>query len=163
MSKSTFTAFLTLLIILIVGVSAWYIIDNYSRYTKHVEEQEEVLKEEQKEEAEEEFNTVVEDAGVIKSVNEYQFKDEFGSGQKMITIKAIECDRLSGFTGASSNVYCVTGNKELIHLELVNLTNKVVATNIDMMEVNSNGVLAYYKGNYSAKVEDGYVTYVEKD
>ncbi len=158
MSKTTFATFLTLLIIVLVGVSAWYIVDNYAKFTKGIDDEEEVIY--NNENSDEDVNNVVEDVGITRTVNDFQFKDEYGSGQKLITIKAVECERLSGFAGAGSHVYCVTGNKELIHLELVGLTQQVVATNIDRIEVNGNGVLAYYTTAYNSKIEDNYVTYV---
>ena len=160
MSKSTFVTFVMLLAIVLIGVTAWFIIGSFDRYTEsHVDEENEVEVERDVDAT----DTVVEDVGITRTVNEYQFKDEFGSGSKLITIKAVDCDRLSGFTGASSHVYCVTGNKELIHLELVNLTQRVVATNIDRIEINNNGVLAYYDSNYNKKSEDSYVTYLENN
>ena len=164
MNKTTLTMFITFLLIVLVGVTATYVTYKYinkdnvlSAKEEAIEEAEEVDKEKEK------INTTVEDVGITRTVNDYQFKDEFGSGEKMVTVKAVECQRLSGFTGASANVYCVTGNKELIHLELVNLTQKVVSTNIDNIEANNNGILAYYVGSYNQKIEDGYVTYVEKN
>ena len=164
MSKTTFTMFVTFLVLVLVGVTTTYIIYKYVDTNNSISnnnsdyEEEEVISNNNSD-----VNSEVEDVGLTRTVNEFQFKDEFGSGQKLVTIKAVECERLTGFPGATSNVYCVTGNKELIHLELANLTQKIIATNIDRIEVNGNGVLAYYNTNYNSKIEDSYVTYVESN
>lgn len=164
MNKTTLTIFITILLIILVGVTTTYIVYKYVSKDNVLSENEQIIEEaEEIDKEKEKINTTVEDVGITRTVNDYQFKDEFGSGQKMITIKAVECERLSGFSGASSHVYCVTGNKDLIHLELVNLTQVVVAGNIENIEVNNDGVLAYYINNYNAKTEDSNVTYVLKN
>ena len=157
MNKESFLAFLGVLILVILGVSIHYMtigikdarmekttpgntIVNNNNQTTETEEDEDI-----------EYGN--------SSLQEYTFKDEYGSGEKEVTVKAKKCATLSGFTGASSNVFYIDWEDKLHHLELSYLEDKVIATNINDFEVTDDGLIAYYKDTYSEVENNSYVKY----
>ena len=92
-------------------------------------------------------------------VQEYTFTNEYGDGEKSIKIEAKKTVRLSGFSGANSNVYYIDIDNNLYHLELANLTKKKLATNIKNIESEYENIIAYFNTSYEIINDDDYVVY----
>ena len=92
-------------------------------------------------------------------VQEYTFTNEYGDGEKSIKIEAKKTVRLSGFSGANSNVYYIDIDNNLYHLELANLTKKKLATNIKNIESEYEHIIAYFNTSYEIINDDDYVVY----
>ena len=96
------------------------------------------------------------------SLVEYTFKNEFGDGTKTISIKARQVEQLSGFSGATANVYYIDKEYNLYHLELVDeFPTTKLATNIKKIELTDDGIVAYFENPYDIVQEDNYVSYKE--
>lgn len=96
------------------------------------------------------------------SLVEYTFKNEFGDGTKTISIKARQVEQLSGFSGATANVYYIDKDYNLYHLELVDeFPATKLATNIKKLELTDDGIVAYFENPYDIVEEDNYVSYKE--
>lgn len=96
------------------------------------------------------------------SLVEYTFKNEFGDGTKTISVKARQIEQLSGFSGATANVYYIDKEYNLYHLELVDdFPTTKLATNIKKLELTDSGVVAYFENPYDIVEEDNYVSYKE--
>ena len=96
------------------------------------------------------------------SLVEYTFKNEFGDGTKTISIKARQVEQLSGFSGATANVYYIDKDYNLYHLELVDeFPTTKLATNIKKIELTDDGIVAYFENPYDIVQEDNYVSYKE--
>lgn len=96
------------------------------------------------------------------SLVEYTFKNEFGDGTKTISIKARQVEQLSGFSGATANVYYIDKDYNLYHLELVDeFPTTKLATNIKKLELTDDGIVAYFENPYDIVQEDNYVSYKE--
>ena len=96
------------------------------------------------------------------SLVEYTFKNEFGDGTKTISIKARQVEQLSGFSGATANVYYIDKDYNLYHLELVDeFPATKLATNIKKLELTDDGIVAYFENPYDIVQEDNYVSYKE--
>ncbi len=96
------------------------------------------------------------------SLVEYTFKNEFGDGTKTISIKARQVEQLSGFSGATANVYYIDKDYNLYHLELVDeFPTTKLATNIKKLELTDDGIVAYFENPYDIVEEDNYVSYKE--
>ena len=92
-------------------------------------------------------------------VQEYTFTNEYGDGEKSIKLEAKKTVRLSGFSGANSNVYYIDIDNNLYHLELANLTKKKLATNIKNIESEYENIIAYFNTSYEIINDDDYVVY----
>ena len=92
-------------------------------------------------------------------VQEYTFTNEYGDGEKSVKIEAKKTVRLSGFSGANSNVYYIDIDNNLYHLELANLTKKKLATNIKNIESEYENIIAYFNTSYEIISDDDYVVY----
>lgn len=98
------------------------------------------------------------------SLVEYTFKNEFGDGTKTISIKARQVEQLSGFSGATANVYYIDKDYNLYHLELVDeFPATKLATNIKKLELTDDGIVAYFENPYDIVEEDNYVSYKENN
>ena len=98
------------------------------------------------------------------SLVEYTFKNEFGDGTKTIAVKARQVEQLSGFSGATANVYYIDKEYNLYHLELVDdFPTTKLATNIKKLELTDSGLIAYFENPYDIVQEDNYVTYKENN
>ncbi len=98
------------------------------------------------------------------SLVEYTFKNEFGDGTKTIAIKARQVEQLSGFSGATANIYYIDKDYNLYHLELVDdFPTTKLATNIKKLELTDSGIVAYFENPYDIVEEDNYVSYKEND
>ena len=155
MNKESFLAFLGVLILVIVGVSIYYMTSGIktAKLDNTVTENTVINND---------VTTTEEDEDIEygnSSLEEYTFKDEYGSGEKEVTIKAKKCDRLQGFTGSGSNVFYIDWEDKLHYLELANLEYKVIATNIVDFEITDDGITAYYNNTYSKVEDNNYVTY----
>ena len=96
------------------------------------------------------------------SLVEYTFKNEFGDGTKTISIKARQVEQLSGFSGATANIYYIDKDYNLYHLELVDeFPTTKLATNIKKIELTDDGIVAYFENPYDIVQEDNYVSYKE--
>ena len=96
------------------------------------------------------------------SLVEYTFKNEFGDGTKTISIKARQVEQLSGFSGATANIYYIDKDYNLYHLELVDeFPTTKLATNIKKLELTDDGIVAYFENPYDIVEEDNYVSYKE--
>ncbi len=96
------------------------------------------------------------------SLVEYTFKNEFGDGTKTISIKARQVEQLSGFSGATANIYYIDKDYNLYHLELVDeFPTTKLATNIKKLELTDDGIVAYFENPYDIVQEDNYVSYKE--
>ena len=96
------------------------------------------------------------------SLVEYTFKNEFGDGTKTISIKARQVEQLSGFSGATANVYYIDKDYNLYHLELVDeFPATKLATNIKKLELTDDGIVAYFENPQDIVEEDNYVSYKE--
>lgn len=96
------------------------------------------------------------------SLVEYTFKNEFGDGTKTISIKARQVEQLSGFSGATANIYYIDKDYNLYHLELVDeFPTTKIATNIKKIELTDDGIVAYFENPYDIVQEDNYVSYKE--
>ncbi|MBQ6477508.1 MAG: hypothetical protein IJI43_03645 [Bacilli bacterium] len=157
MSKSSFMGFLAILIITIIGVSIYYGVSGVKNMStpKDTDDDSTITVPEQSDG--EETN----DMDV--NLDSYTFTNEYGDDTKEVTIKAIKCDRLSGFSGAPSNVFYIDGDYKLHYLELANLEDKVLATNIVDFKVVDDGIIAYYEKTYSKVEDSNFVTYNRKD
>ena len=98
------------------------------------------------------------------SLVEYTFKNEFGDGTKTIAVKARQVEQLSGFSGATANVYYIDKEYNLYHLELVDdFPTTKLATNIKKLELTDSGLIAYFENPYDIVQEDNYVSYKENN
>jgi hypothetical protein len=95
------------------------------------------------------------------STNTYTFTNEFGSGDKTTTVKAIQVEKLSGFSGASNNVFYIDGRYDLYYLELTNLVKTKLASNVNHFDVRDGKVTAYFKRPHDVYEENRFVTYKE--
>ena len=77
-------------------------------------------------------------------------------------IKARQVEQLSGFSGATANVYYIHKDYNLYHLELVDeFPTTKLATNIKKLELTDDGIVAYFENPYDIVEEDNYVSYKE--
>lgn len=156
MNKESFLTFLGILILVIVGVSIYYMTSGIKAAKVNNTTPENTV-------VTNDTTTTTEENEDIEygnsSLEEYTFKDEYGSGEKSVTIKAKKCDRLQGFTGAGSNVFYIDWEDKLHYLELGHLKDTVIATNIVDFEITDEGITAYYNDTYSKVEENNYVTY----
>lgn len=93
------------------------------------------------------------------STKEYTYKNDFGDGTKKVTINAYQVEALSGFAGASSNVYYIDEDGTLHYLELVNLTDTKLATNIEKLEADKEELYAYKTSNTKILKGDDNISY----
>ena len=158
MNKSSFLGFLGILVLVILGVSIYYMTSG----VKNIEMDNDTTS-----------NSIVnngvnndtdedEDIEYGADLQEYTFKNEYGSGDKEVTVKAKKCESLKGFAGAASNVYYIDWDNKLHYLELAYLEDKVLATNIVDFEVNDEGIVAYYVDDFAKVTDNDYVVYKKK-
>ncbi|MBQ6539052.1 MAG: hypothetical protein IJL76_02110 [Bacilli bacterium] len=93
------------------------------------------------------------------NTNTYTYTNEFGSGDKTTTVSAIQSEQLSGFSGASNNVYYIDGNYDLYYLELTNLVKTKLASNVDHLINKGGQITAYYKHPHDVYEENSHVVY----
>lgn len=104
-------------------------------------------------------NEVNENSGA--PTNTFTYTNEFGSGDKTTTVNAVQAEKLSGFSGASNNVFYIDGKNDLYYLELTNLVKTKLASNVDHFEQKGGQVTAYFKRPHDVYEENRYVTYKE--
>lgn len=93
------------------------------------------------------------------SIKSYEFANEFGDGEKDTKVDAKDVISLSGFAGASSNVYYIDSDNTLHYLELVNLTDTKIATNIKSIKLEDEELIAYKSDDTKVLKENEYVEY----
>ena len=90
----------------------------------------------------------------------YTFRNEYGNNDKEIKIEADYIERLSGFSGATNNVYYVKDNT-LYYLELKDLNNVILATGvIGITKSDTSGIYAFCNKQFDRKADNEYVTYL---
>jgi hypothetical protein len=95
------------------------------------------------------------------NTNTYTYTNEFGSGDKTTTVKAKQVEQLSGFSGASNNVFYIDANNDLYYLELTNLVKTKLASNVNHMDNNDGRITAYFEHPHDVYEENKFVTYKE--
>ena len=93
------------------------------------------------------------------NTNSYTYTNEFGSGDKTTTIKAIQVEQLSGFSGASNHVFYIDANNDLYYLELTNLVKTKLASNVNHMSNIDGNIIAYFEHPHDVYEENRFVTY----
>lgn len=93
------------------------------------------------------------------SYQKYTFTNDFGSGDQTKVIEANDCIRLSGFAGASSNVYYLKDGN-LYHMTLAEFETKLIATNISKINFADGYLNAYKTSETVIKSDDNYVKYI---
>lgn len=102
-------------------------------------------------------NNTTEEISTKTQEKEYSFSNDFGDGNKTITIKASKCLQLGGFAGASNNVYYLKDGN-LYFMTLVNFETKLLATNIS--DISLKEVVIATTTEKTMKIEDNqYVQY----
>ncbi len=99
------------------------------------------------------------ESNVNTNTSTYTYTNEFGSGDKTTTVSAIQAEKLSGFSGASNNVYYIDGKYDLYYLELTNLVKTKLASNVDHMDNKGGQITAYYKHPHDVYEENSHVVY----
>lgn len=95
---------------------------------------------------------------------EFTIEDDFGDGGS-ITINAIKYVRLSGFAGASDQLFYIDKDYNLIHLRISVKKEEKISSNIVDIEVDQKDpgmVKAYYEKEHTIYKENGNVEYIEK-
>ena len=156
MNKTTFLALLSIFVVALFVVGLVY-----NNGAKDVIEDSSSAKIEDNESINPASGGTEEDIDVPEQgdVQEYTFTNEYGDGEKSIKIEAKKTVRLSGFSGANSNVYYIDIDNNLYHLELANLTKKKLATNIKNIESEYENIIAYFNTSYEIINDDDYVVY----
>lgn len=173
MSKQTFLGFIIVFIIIIVVVSIYYKFDAKEAIEPDFENEivtnsplisdTPVVTEDNSSSdnsSDNNSNGTDSDVNTI-STNTYTFTNEFGSGDKTTTVKAIQVEKLSGFSGASNNVFYIDGRYDLYYLELTNLVKTKLASNVNHFDVRDGRVTAYFKRPHDVYEENRFVTYKE--
>ena len=160
MNKWTFAWFLGILLIIILIGTIVYRKDDVEKLTEF-EDDNNIVETNTNEEVVEE--TVSGSNNQTKNdVQPYTFTNEFGDSTKKVTFNAKQVVTLEGFTGASSNVYYIGEDNRLYYLELVNLSQTPIATNIDHLELKEK-VIAYYNEPHEILNNSQYVVYEKND
>lgn len=94
-----------------------------------------------------------------KKLNSYTLTNTFGDGEKTKTVKAYTLTTLSGFAGATSNVFYIDEDYNLHYLELANLDDKIIATNIKDLKLIDDELVAYKSDNTEIKEDNQFVNY----
>ena len=93
------------------------------------------------------------------NTSSYTYTNEFGSGDKTTTVKAIQVEQLSGFSGASNHVFYIDANNDLYYLELTNLVKTKLASNVNHLDNNDGKITAYFEHPHDVYEENRFVTY----
>lgn len=93
------------------------------------------------------------------NTSSYTYTNEFGSGDKTTTVKAIQVEQLSGFSGASNHVFYIDANNDLYYLELTNLVKTKLASNVNHMNNIDGKITAYFEHPHDVYEENRFVTY----
>ena len=163
MSKQTFIGFMVAFLVVIITVSLYYNLSAKDNIKPQYDEDTSVVtptndtsvvspdqESSEVEEEEEDVNT---------NTNTYTYTNEFGSGDKTTTVNAIQAEKLSGFSGASNNVFYIDGKYDLYYLELTNLTKTKLASNVNHFDNKGGQITAYYKNPHDVYEENNYVVY----
>lgn len=132
-----------------------------TKETKKPETKEKVKKEDKKEDEASKENEEQEESvnKETRKLEEHTFKNTFGDNSKSVTINAYDVKTLSGFAGATSNVYYIDKDYNLHYLELANLTDTILATDIKKLNLTDDTLTAYKNSDTKILKENDYITY----
>lgn len=161
MNKWTFAWLLGILLIIILIGTIVYRKDNVEDLTE-LKDDNNIVETNTNEEVVDEQTVSGTNNKTKSDVQSYTFTNEFGDNTKKVTFNAKQVVQLEGFPGASSNVYYIGEDNKLYYLELSNLTQTPISTNIDHLELKEK-VIAYYNEPHEILNNSQYVEYQKND